>query len=145
MISNEHIKRPITSLYAVWLTCSALDHLEDIIYRIEHLLYYCLQSKRFITEIEDWINRTYGKHYNISIIDFLIWSITLKLGQIPIYFELDDTICKMYKYTHNLTNENVLLRFHLDLKFHTPLEQYAESVIYPDGENSQWEELLSEL
>ncbi len=38
-----------------------------------------------------------------------------------------------------------LLRFLLDLKSHAVLEQYIESVRYPEGENSRWEELLNEL
>ncbi len=38
---------------------------------IEHLFYYCSQSKRFIAHVKDWINRMYGKHHSISVIDFL--------------------------------------------------------------------------
>ncbi len=30
---------------------------------IEHLFYNCSQAKSFITQIEYWINRTYGKHF----------------------------------------------------------------------------------
>ena len=47
--------------------CTHCNEIETI----EHLFYNCSQAKSFITQIENWINRTFGKHYTFSIIDFL--------------------------------------------------------------------------
>ncbi len=113
---------------------------------IEHLFFYCSQSKRFIAQVEDWLNRTYGKHYSISVIDFLFGVPLSSLDKFLQTLNWVILYAKWYMYTCNLANENFfLLRFLLDLKSHAVLEQYIESVRYPGGENSRWEELLNEL
>ena len=73
---------------------------------IEHLFYYCSQSKRFIAQVEDWLNRTYGKHYSISVIDFLFGVPLSSLDKFLQTLNWVILYAKWYMYTCNLAKEN---------------------------------------
>ncbi len=65
----------------------------------------CSQAKSFIKQIENWINRTYGKHYTFSITDFLFGIPSTRLDK---FIKITNWIiiyAKWYMYSCNLTNE----------------------------------------
>ncbi len=113
---------------------------------IEHLFYNCSQTKSFITQIVNWINRTCGKHYTFSIIDLLFGIPSIRLDKLIKITNWIIIYAKWYMYSCNLANEKLfLLRFLTDLKHHAILEKYVELIRKPDLENCIWDILLNEL